>query len=492
MDIVFINPGDKKEVYQSLKDLSAYEPPFLIASFASFLRNKGYSVDIIDSNVENLSPQETAEKVKKLNPKLVAVIVYGNQPSASTQNMTIAGRICKEVNKKGFLVAIGGLHPSALPKRTLIEEEVDFVIEGEEQIPLLHLLEYLYGKRDLKDVAGIWYYDKNGDIKNNPKPPLIHNLDEYLPVAAWDLLPMEKYRAHNWHCFENLDDISYGAIYTSLGCPYRCTFCCINATFGKPSIRYRSPQLVVKELEILSRDYGVKNIKIIDEMFVLQESHYMKIVDLIIEKRLDLNIWAYARVDTIKEETLKKMKKAGFNWLCLGIESASEFVRDGAKKKLRFNDIEKVVKSIQDAGINVLANYMFGLWDDTFETMEETLNFAKRLNTEFANFYSVMAYPGSKLYEKAINKGFVLPKEWAHYSQHSPYQIPLPTKELSPIEVLKFRDYAWKCYFENPKYHKMIEEKFGKKVLKHIEYMTSKELYRDYRYIENELNKKVK
>ena len=487
MDIVFINPGDKKEIYQDLKDLSAYEPPFLIASFAAFLRNRGYKVAIIDSNVENLSPKETAEKVKELNPKLVAVIVYGNQPSASTQTMGIAGKICTELKKENLLVTIGGLHPSALPKQTLIEEDVDFVIEGEEQIPLMELLEYLDEKRELKDVRGIWYYENN-ETKSNQKPPLISNLDEYLPIAAWDLLPMEKYKAHNWHCFDNLNDRSYGAIYTSLGCPYKCTFCCINAPFGKPGIRYRSPELVVKELEILAKEYNVKNIKIIDEMFILDERHYMKIVDLLIEKNLNLNIWAYARVDTIKKENLKKMKKAGFSWICLGIESASEFVRDGANKKIRFKDIEKVVNDIRNEEIRVIANYIFGLWDDNFKTMEQTLNFAKKLNTEFANFYSVMAYPGSELYNFAIKNNFKLPKKWAHYSQHSPYQIPLSTKYLSCIEILKFRDYAWKCYFKNPKFHKMIKETFGNKVLEHIYYMTSKMLFRDYEYIQKAIN----
>jgi len=483
IDILFINPGDKKRIFGKLKKFSAYEPPFLIASFASFLRKRGYSVKIIDSNVLNLSPEETAKKAKKLNPLLVAVIVYGNQPSASTQNMTIAGRICKELKKCDLIVAIGGLHPSALPERTLIEEDVDFVIEGEEQIPLLQLLEYIKGERELENVQGIWYF-KNGIIKNNKKPELIQDLDEYLPIGAWDLLPMKKYRAHNWHCFDNLNDRSYGAIYTSLGCPFQCIFCCINAPFGKPGIRYRSPELVVEELELLNKKYDIYNIKFIDEMFVFNENHYMKIVELLIKRKLNLNIWAYARVDTIKKENLKYMKKAGINWLCLGIESASEFVRDGAKKKFKYNDIEKIVKSIQDAGIRVLANFMFGLEDDNYETMEETLNFAKKLNTEFVNFYSVMAYPGSKLYKIAIERGYKLPDNWEDYSQYSPNQIPLPTKYLKPVEVLKFRDYAWNCYFNNPKYQTMIKNKFGEEVLNHIKLMTSIKLKRNYEFIE--------
>ena len=221
--------------------------------------------------------------------------VYGNQPSASTQNMTISGKICKELKAVGIEhVAIGGLHPSALPERTLKEESVDYVIEGEEQEPLLGLLESLKGLRDITTVPGVWrFYEKS--IVHTARAPLFNNLDEALPIAAWDLLPMNKYRAHNWHCFDDIENrIPYASIYTSLGCPYSCSFCCINAPFGKPGIRYRSPELVVEELELLQKQYGIKNIKFVDEMFVLDERHYMKIMDLIIEKHLDLNIWCYA------------------------------------------------------------------------------------------------------------------------------------------------------------------------------------------------------
>jgi len=362
IDIVFVNPGDRKIIFQDLgKDLTALEPPFQIASYASFLRDEGFKVAIIDANAENLTPQETAQQVKTLNPLVTAVIVYGNQPSASTQNMTISGRIAKAIkNLTDTQVVMGGLHPSALPKRTLKEESVDFVIEGEEQIPLKELIKCLKTDKDLSKVRGLWY-KQNNEIKNNPKPKLIDNLDKYLPIAAWDLLPMEEYRAHNWHCFDAIEDrIPYGAIYTSLGCPYKCTFCCINAPFGGNGIRYRSPELVVKEIELLYKKYGIKNLKIIDEMFVLDERHYMKIVDLLIAKDFDLNIWAYARVDTVKEHTLKKLKKAGFNWLALGIESANADVRDGASKKMRVKDIQSIVNKIQNAGIRVIGNYIFG------------------------------------------------------------------------------------------------------------------------------------
>jgi radical SAM superfamily enzyme YgiQ (UPF0313 family) len=231
--------------------------------------------------------------------------------------MAIAGKICKELKERtSSKVAIGGLHPSALPERTLREEKVDFVIEGEGPYTLTALLRVLKsGKLSFADVPGLWYYE-NQHIRSNAKASLIKNVDEILLIGAWDLLPMKKYRAHNWHCFDDLSNRTpYGAIYTSLGCPYSCVFCCINAPFGKPGIRYRSPQLVVDEIGLLVKEYGIKNLKIVDELFVLDENHYMTIVDLLIQRGYELNIWAYARVDTVKPENLQKMKKAGIDWL---------------------------------------------------------------------------------------------------------------------------------------------------------------------------------
>jgi anaerobic magnesium-protoporphyrin IX monomethyl ester cyclase len=480
-DIVFINPGDRKQVYQDLAtDFSAIEPPFWIAAMASYLRNDGFAVQIIDAGAENITPEETAKRVNKIDPHLAAVIVYGSQPSASTQNMTIAGKICTALKAgTSSKVAIGGLHPSALPGRTLAEESVDFVIEGEGPYTLTNLLHLLRTeKQDYADVPGLWYFD-NGTVKHNPRAPLIKNLNKMLPIAAWDLLPMEKYKAHNWHCFDDINHrMPYSAIYTSLGCPYSCIFCCIHAPFGKPGIRYRSPGLVVEEIGLLVNKYGIRNIKIIDELFVLNEKHYMTIVDLIIKKGFGLNIWAYARGDTLKQKNLQKMKKAGINWIALGIESGNPDVRDGASKTMWGHDLKKVVRNIQDAGIRVIGNYIFGFPDDTVETMRETLDMAIELNCEFANFYSAMAYPGSKLYEIAVKERWRLPDEWHGFSQHSYEIVPLPTKYISAQEVLKFRDDAFHEYFGNPGYLEMIERKFGKKVKEHIHAMTRKRLKR--------------
>jgi len=475
IDIVLINPGDRKQVYQGLgEDYSAIEPPFWLAVIAAFLRNNKFKVAVIDSNAQGLTPEDTASKVRSLEPLVSAVIVYGSQPSASTQNMTIAGRICRQIRESTSVkVAIGGLHPSALPLQTMQEESVDFVIDGEGPYTLLELINKLKAADpDLSKVPGLWYRE-NGKIKNNPRAELIKDLDKGLPIAAWDLLPMDRYKAHNWHCFDDIKNRKpYAAIYTSLGCPYSCVFCCINALFGKPGIRYRSPELVVREIELLVTKYKVKNIKIVDELFVLDEKHYMKIVDLLIKKGHGLNIWAYARVDTVNIKNLGKMKKAGINWLALGIESADSSVREGVSKRMKVRDIKNTVKEIQAAGIRVIGNFIFGLPDDTGETMNETLDLAVELNCEFANFYCAMAYPGSKLYEVARDKRWRLPDQWHGFSQHSYETLPLPTKHISAGEVLRFRDNAFHRYFGSPVYLNMLESKFGPDVRAHVEEMT--------------------
>ena len=481
IDIVLINPGDRRQIYQGLgAELAAIEPPFWVAVLASYLRQEGFRVAVIDANADNIAPDETARRVASLQPLVSCVVVYGSQPSASTQNMTVAGAICSALRGKGVgRVALSGLHPSALPERTLREESVDFVIEGEGPDGLKSLLKALATNQpDFSAVPGLWYHDAAG-IRSNPRAPLISDLDAYLPIAAWDLLPMDVYRAHNWHCFDDLDHRSpYAAIYTSLGCPYNCVFCCINAPFGKPGIRYRSPDRVVDEISLLAAAYGVKNLKIVDELFVLKEDHYMAIVEGIIARKLDLNIWAYARVDTVKPENLAKMKQAGINWLALGIESANPDVRDGADKRMQARDIREVVHTIRDAGISIIGNFIFGLPDDTHETMEETLQLAMDLNCEFINFYCAMAYPGSRLYDVALAEEWALPAEWHDFSQHSYNMLPLPTRSLTAAEVVTFRDDAFHRYCASPVYLDMVEKKFGVTVRSHLIEMSSTRLKR--------------
>lgn len=489
VDLLLINPGGRKKVYQELsKELVAVEPPLWAGLIAGFIRPRGFSVQILDANAENLSPEEVADKVVQTNPLLAAVVVYGHQPSATTQTMPAAGAICTAI-KERFpeikILMLGG-HVAALPERTLREEDADFVCGGEGPYTVLDLLEVLKSgpPSDYGKVRGLWYWE-NKVPRQNPPAPLVKDLDHEMPGAVWDLLPMEKYRAHNWHCFGGLKREPYASIYTTLGCPYHCTFCCIQAPF-KPgektlgykeevnSYRFWSPAAVVGQIDKLVNQYGVRNIKFEDEMFVLNEKHVLGVCDLLIERGYDLNIWAYARIDTVKEHLLDKMRRAGIRWLGFGIESASEHVRDIAAKSFGLNDIRKTLEKVRTAGINFGANFIFGLPEDTLETMQETLDMAIDLDPDWANFYSAMAYPGSKLYALALKEKIPLPESWIGYSQHAYETLPLPTKYVSAGEVLRFRDEAFEKFFRHPTYLAHIEKKFGPETLQHVNQMTAR------------------
>jgi len=484
VDVLFINPGVLGDVYQKLtEEFAGMEPPTLAALFADAVIQNNLSVEMIDAAAEHLVPTQVAAQVDKtLTPMLVVMVVMGYQPSASTQLMPAAGAIAQALKalNPDIKIMLTGTHPAALPRKTLLEYDVDFVCDFEGPRTILQTAQQLKaGRDDFSEVESLWYY-QDGNVANTPRGKLITDLGSLMKIPRWELLPMEKYRAHNWHCFEHINERSpYASIYTSLGCPYRCSFCCINAPFGGSSYRMWPAEVVIEQIDVLVNRYGVKNIKIIDEMFVLNKRHVFGICDLIVERGYDLNIWAYARVDTIKDDFLEKLALAGVRWLALGIESGSKHVRDGVEKgRFNFDDIIRIVRKIQAAGINVIGNYIFGLPDDTLETMQETLDLAVEANCEFSNFYCAMAYPGSRLYGEAKAQGWTLPESWLGYSQHAYETQPLPTNTLSPAEILEFRDQAFYRYFENDRYLALVKEKFGDSVMEHIKRMMQVDLPR--------------
>jgi radical SAM superfamily enzyme YgiQ (UPF0313 family) len=254
----------------------------------------------------------------------------------------------------------------------------------------------------------------------------------------------------------------------------------INVPFKSNRYRMRHPEDVVAQIERLHTEHGISTLKIADEMFVLKPKHYMAICEGLVERGLGdkLNIWAYARVDTVKPETLTVLRQAGIRWLALGIESGSKHVRDGAEKALRTEDIVGVVRTIQEHDINVIGNFMFGLRDDTEETMLQTLDLAVECMPDFANFYSCMAYPGSALYDEALLKGWTLPESWRAFSQHNSDCRPLDTEHVSGADVLAFRDSAFEYFFTHPKYIEHVLAKFGAEAVESIKSMTTYKLPR--------------
>lgn len=479
LDLLIVNPGGvRKNVYQDLaENFSAIEPPFWAALTAGFIRNNGYEVEVLDANAFGLDIEETAERILSRRPYLINIVSSGQQPASSTQLMGGVGLLCQAIKDKDkeAKIILTGLHPSALPKETMSRENCDFVGAGEGFDTLLGILR----KDDVSRIPGLWHRE-GGSLLFNKRigDGLLPTSD--LPGIAWDLLPMESYRAHNWHCLADLDSRKgYASLLTSLGCPFGCKFCATQSFFRQRRVRYWNPEWVLGQIDILVKKYNVKNLKIIDELFILDPGHFMPICEGLIKRNYGLNVWAYARIDTIKEEYLDRLRLAGFQWLCLGIESGNDEIRNKAGKGgFTGLDIRNAVRRIKNAGINVMGNYMFGLAGDDLETMRQTLELAMELNCEFANFYSTMAYPGSRLYEESLKNKVSLPETWLGFSQHSYDCLPLPTGRLSAAEVLGFRDKAFDLYYRNPEYLTMVEAKFGVKARRHIEEMTRIKLKR--------------
>jgi radical SAM superfamily enzyme YgiQ (UPF0313 family) len=493
LDVLMVTPPSRAQVYQALSnEFAAIEPPVASGLIATYVRRAGFDVAMLDAEAEGLTHEQTAERIAGLAPRLAVFMICGQQPSASTQCMPGGRKACEaldELTRGAIPTLVVGTHPSALPDRTLREEPYAYVCRGEGPVTVARLAAALKNGGDLRAVPGLWYRDADGTIRHNAPARLLDDLDDELAGQAWDLLDMSLYRSHNWHSFDKpADRMRYASLQTSLGCPFKCSFCCINAPFGTNTLRCWSPDNVIAQIDVLVERYGIRNIKIHDEMFVLNPKHVMGIADRIIERGYDLNFWAYARIDTLQNEAmLTRLKRAGFNWLAIGIESGSRFVRDGVTKGRFDNDsISTVIDRVRDHGINVAANYIFGLPDDTLATMRETLDMALALNTTWANFYSAMAYPGSQLYQFAKDRGWRLPDDpggpgWIGYSQHAYDCLPLPTEALAATEVLAFRDAAFDEYFSNSSYLSSMRRKFGQPAVDHIHRMLKYKLPRRHR-----------
>ena len=489
LDVLFVEPDSSAEAYQSLsKTYSAIETPTWSLLLAESCRSKGFGVAILDCNAERLTDTQAIQRLHEADPRLVCFVLYGQNPNSGTTSMIGGTRLCARLKQAypQYTTCFVGPHVSALPKEVLSYPFIDIVLLNE-GVYALHDLLGSDLKDDLRKIKGIGYKRDKNIILNPPRQVVDENkMDNDLPGYAWDLLPYHKkpfdlYRSHLWHADYNHEQRTpFAALYTSWGCPFQCDFCMINiinridnsngvTAADSSHIRCWSPDFVLRELDKLVK-MGVQTIRISDEMFFLHPKHFEPLLKGLIKRDYDLRLWSYARVDTITSKYLKLFRQAGIKWLAIGFESGNQSIRKKISKG-RFDEIDmkKIVKDIDDEGINVAANYIFGFPDDNFATMQQTLDLACELNTPFANFYTCMALPGSPLYFKALKQGWKLPDSYEGYAFLSYESLPLPTNYLSAVEVLKFRDEAWQKYHKRKEYLSLIEKKFGVEPKKNIE-----------------------
>ena len=504
IDCCFLISTSSKKSYQQLAETySAIEPPTWALLLAQSMKSVGFSVKIIDANAEQLSEKEIYERILKITPKLICLVVYGQNVNAGTANMSGAVHITNYLKQKKINIPICfiGSHVQAVPKEVLKNEKnIDFVFTNEGVYALRNILKLNdFNYKYLENIKGIAYRKKEQIIINTPEQTVpTEKMDIDLPGYAWDLLPYKKnpldlYRAPMWHAEYDFEKRSpYASIQTSLGCVFKCNFCMINLINRNNSedigvaseyskMRFWSPDFIIKEFDKLI-SMGIKTIRIVDEMFLLNPKYYIPLCEKLAERNKDdsLRMWSYSRIDTIKKPNiLKLVRKAGIKWLCLGIESGDKSVRlEVAKGKFEDVDVKEVIKTIHEADINVMGNYIFGLPGDTKETMKKTFDLSLELCTAGWNTYAAMALPGSQLYKNAINNKYKLPESYEGYSFHSYETLPLPTESLKPKEILEYRDRSFKIYHTHKPFLKRIERRFGKKALVNINNMTKISLKR--------------
>lgn len=493
LDCLFVAPPTGVELYQELStnNFSPIEPPTWALLLAESCRSIGHNVEIADLNVDTYNA--TIERIKQTNPKYICMVVYGPNPNSGTMMMGEALKFSNLVkfNFPNIPIIYVGSHVSALPYEVLSKDGVDIVLTNE---GVYAIRDILNGVR-MNEINGIGY-----DGKLTPPGNIVpqEKMDIDLPGYAWDLLPynetpLDVYKAHFWHSEYDQDKRSpFAAIYTSLGCQFKCAFCMINVLnrddnepIGVASdyskMRFWSPNFVVDQIQKLY-DMGVTRIRLSDEMFLLNKKYYIPVCEKIIERGLGdkLHMWAYSRIDTVRDDgQLSLIRNAGIKWLCLGIESGDRNVRlEVTKGKFEDVDIKDVIRKCHDNDVEIIGNYMFGLPGDTYESMEKTFTLSLELCTIVWNAYATMALPGSLLYKEALGNGTPLPESYGGYSFHSYETLPLPTDALTPSEILEFRDWAWNTYHTYPPFLAKIRNKYGEKQVKNIKDMAKIKLKR--------------
>jgi len=406
-------------------------PPISLAYIASVLREGHYEVYMDDCIVEEISEEGALARVKQIQPELVII----NTATASIKNdLNMANRI-KDTGQNIKTAAIG-IHVSALPEESFkMSEGLDFIVRNEPEITCRELAGAIEHKMGFSAVEGI-SYRHNGKITHNKDRAYISDLDS-LPFPAWDLVDVHNY-------LMPFTDKPFLLVTTSKGCPYGCIFCPAGPYYGK-KIRLRKPQRVADEMEWLKEKFGVQDFLIWSESFTLNADFVREVCNEIKRRKLEVSWVCNSRVDAVSPDMLKDIKSAGCWMVGFGVESASQEILDRSKKGITVRQIEDAVRWSREVGLETTAHVIFGLPGETRQSARRTIDFIKKIDVDFAQFYCVVPWPSTNIYREAKEKGWLISNDWAFYEQN--YSV-LDTDTISSRDVVKYRKRAiWEFYF---------------------------------------------
>ena len=367
------------------------QPPLGLASLAAVLEKDGHQIEILDANALQLSEHDVVEKVSGAD--IIGI-------TAMTPIINSAIQIAKGIkqNNPDSTIILGGPHATILPEETLNNApEIDIIVKGEGEETIVELCNTLEGDGHIGDVRGI-VYRNNGTIESTSIRPPIMNLDS-LPFLAYHLLPLDKYKLHPPHGRE----YPVMAMLASRGCPYNCIFCS-KSVFGS-KLRCQSPERTVSEIVYLKEHFKVKEIAFYDDIFTLNRKRTIQFTKELEERNLDIPWTCEARVNLINEELLREMKKAGCYMIAYGIESGNQMILNNLRKKITIEQIKSAVETTHKAGIQSVGYFMLGSPGETPETIRQTIDFAKSLPLDFAQFAITIPFPGTDLYDLYLSSG---------------------------------------------------------------------------------------
>jgi radical SAM superfamily enzyme YgiQ (UPF0313 family) len=388
--IIFINPPYDaiEKGYEFVKEITNNSPSLGLMYLAAEIRCHGYVPEIIESNIMNLSIEGVVERVVRSNPAYVGLSLF-------TVGVWNSAKIANLIKRQlpNITIIIGGPHVSSMGRETMERfPQFDYAILGEGEKTLVDLLKAIESKHPLFEVPELLY--RRGPFVQQTLGRAINRDLDYLPMPAWDLLP-------------NFPDAYKPAIYdypkgpvatiaASRGCPFHCKFC-DTSTFGN-RVRYYSPAKVVDMMKHLKQTYGIRHIMFVDDLFLASRKRAKEFCERLIEEKLHMSWSCTSRVDTVHEEVLKLMKKAGCWEISFGLESGSQKMLQKMDKSAKIQDSINAVKLTAAAGIRTKGLFMLGYPGETLETIEETKQFVSQIPMTIMNLTKFTPYPGSPIY----------------------------------------------------------------------------------------------
>ncbi|MDG6907100.1 MAG: radical SAM protein [Nitrososphaerota archaeon] len=435
-------PSTLEDFFGKLSQTGSLQQPLGVAYISSYLKRGGQSVQLVDAAALRLSIPRLISEVKSFHPDLIGI-------SAVTPSYLKTSKVAQKLKAElGVPIIVGGPHVTSLPLETLSDPSFDYGVMGEGEITSLELLQTIESGKDLSDVKGIVYRDRQTkELRITPRREYIRNLDELPFPDRESLPPLTEYHPSQ----SSYRRLPLGTLISSRGCPHHCIFC-DRAVFGN-SYRARGAVNVVDEIELLVQKHRAREVRFWDDTFNLLPPRVIQICSEIRRRKLDIEWSCVARVTNMTNEILYAMRQAGCWQVDYGVESGNPEILKSIHKGMTMDWVRRGVRLSRENGLRVRAFFMLGLPGETEETMQQTINFAKNLDLDVAVFHIATPLPGTELYKIARERGELAEDvTWDKYLMFSAEELPYVTKTLTREVLREYSKRAYREFYMRPRF----------------------------------------